>query len=157
MTTLCECRGQAETVPEQKLFLGLGFGFDHGGMGLRLDGRISPYFGVFGGVGATFSAIGVNGGVQARILPNSQWCPYVTAMYGFNGESTTVEEEKLFYGPTFGAGVEKRSRTGPNFFHFGLLIPVHSAEAREVSDNADFPLWPILPTFGWHFATGKKK
>ncbi|HMC96488.1 MAG TPA: hypothetical protein VKG92_02460 [Flavobacteriales bacterium] len=150
-----ECRGQISAPVERKLFLGLGLGLDHGGAGLRLDGRITRHVGLFAGVGAAFSAVGFNAGVHGRILPTSRLCPYVTAMYGFNAEASGFEENKLYYGPSFGAGVEWRSRDKANFFRIGALIPVRSEEAQEVSESADFPFWPVLPTFGWHFPIGK--
>ena len=154
---LAPCRGQlTEQVQEKKFFAGLGLGLDHGGAGLRLDARLHRYVGLFFGLGATFADIGYNGGVHARILPAKRLCPYATAMYGFNAESTGFDGEKLFYGPSFGAGVEWVSFTKMSFFHIGAIVPVHSEEAKEVSENSDFPFWPVLPTFGIHLALGKR-
>lgn len=152
------CHGQlTEQAEEKKFFAGLGLGLDHGGAGLRFDARLHPHLGLFFGLGATFADIGYNGGIHARVLPAKRLCPYATAMYGFNAEATGFDGEKLYYGPSFGAGVEWASFTRMSFFRIGAIVPVHSEEAKEVSENSDFPFWSVLPTFGVHLALGKRR
>ena len=149
---LGECCGQPSESAESRFFAGLGLGLDYGGYGLRLDGRITPHTRLFFGLGTTFKFMGYNGGVHARILPAKRLCPYATAMYGFNAEGTGVDGDQLFFGPSFGAGLEWM-----NFIRIGALFPVYSEEVREVFENEDVHLTPVVISFGFQLALCKPR
>lgn len=142
-------------MEDKELFVGVGVGLDHGGLGLHIEGRFTQSVSIFLGVGYNTQPVGWNAGLNYRFLPARKVCPYATAMYGYNAVSTTISSSSFssrnHYGPSFGAGVELQFASGKRFLRFGLLVPVRSKEAIEISNNSDHPFWPVLPTVGYHF------
>src|SRR6185503_19117939 len=70
-----------------KLNLGLGFGFDYGGIGGNLTVYPQKNVGLFFGGGYAFAGFGYNAGIKLRLLPgkpSSQFTPFFMAMYGYN-------------------------------------------------------------------------
>lgn len=149
------CVAQDSTMTGQKLFFGIGI--DHGGFGFRLDGRIIPAMGVFVGAGYNLAGVGWNSGVHLRIRPTHRFCPYATAMYGYNAAIRTENAKGQyvggtnFNGPSFGCGFEMRALYGTNYMQLGILFPVRSKEAIEAFEGREPPLWPVLITGGVHF------
>lgn len=142
---------------EGKVFFGPGLGIDHGGIGLRLDVRATEYAGIFGGIGYALAGIGWNTGIHVRVLPKKPVCPYVTGMYGYNTAVKTLRwrgtysDQVLYYGPSFGAGVELRKTHRSNYFRLGLIIPIRSDAVKQDYRDLVKDLWPVLITLGLHF------
>lgn len=111
--------------------IGPGIGQEYGGLGVQLSFLAAPRVRAFGGVGFALAGLGYNVGGQFRILPKSKWCPYVSAMYGYtaaiyvrNGD----QFNKLYYGPSFGTGVELHKRRSSTFWRFGFTVPIRPQE-----------------------------
>jgi hypothetical protein len=124
--------------------IGLGAGLDYGGIGIKIPMiSFTPWAQLFGGVGYNGADVGFNAGGLIRSDPERQVSTYVTAMYGYNAvlitESIggTNRTERTYYGPSFGVGVEYRSRPGGNFFSLGLLVPIRSKKFENAVDTLD--------------------
>jgi outer membrane protein W len=89
--------------------------------------------------------------------------PYITAMYGYNTAifvSNATSYNKLFYGPSFGAGLDFRSAATKNgYLSLAVLIPVRGQDAFDyINDlknhhHVEFKneLIPIGLSFGYRF------
>ena len=154
---------QQESVLEtpSTFSLGLGFGLDYGGIGGRATFHPSPSFGVFGAVGYALAGMGFNAGLQYRISPEKRIVPVLTAMYGYNAAlkvTGSIEVNKLYYGPSIGAGVEFKSRRNlKNYFSLELLVPFRDSQFdadREFYQNLGVEfndVFPITISLGYHF------
>ena len=131
---------------------GFGLGRDYGGLGINATGYINHNFGVFGGVGYALAGIGFNGGLKIKLASKqskSHVIPYLTGMYGYNSGvvfTNAPERNKLFYGPTFGGGIDIYTKHYRGIFVLGVLIPVVSDEA----DAYDVP--KVGASVGYRFA-----
>ncbi|MBX2979429.1 MAG: hypothetical protein KF905_09050 [Flavobacteriales bacterium] len=145
---------QRDTSSDEKQFLaGPGFGLDHGGIGLRVDGRLTPGLGFIAGAGFNTATIGWNLGLLYRFMLSRPIRPYASIIYGYNlavryesGGGRYVSGTN-YYGPTVGAGVEFWTLERHRFLHLGLLVPIRTEEARAMIGKS----WPVLPTIGMHF------
>lgn len=146
--------GQEEK--RRSMFIGLGMGIDHGGLGIRLDGRIKSRVGICAGAGSTKAGVGLNAGLIISTRPLQRIRPFITALYGYNTavrhpDSRGRGPSGLIYnGPSFGGGIEYWSAKGQRFIHFGLLVPIRSEEATDAARYADPIPWPILISIGIH-------
>jgi hypothetical protein len=125
-----------------KVSAGLGLGMDYGGVGGNLLVYPQKNIGLFGGVGYAIAGVGFNAGVKYRFIPKNPKAAalvYALAMYGYNAAvqvKNLSELNKIFYGPTFGIGVDVRaSRKNKDYWSFALLIPVRKAEVDDYIDN----------------------
>ena len=138
------------------MFIGLGMGVDHGGFGIRLDGRIKSRVGVCAGAGFTRAGIGFNAGLIISARPLQCVRPFIAALYGYNtvvifSDSRGRGTSGLIYnGPSFGGGVEFWNAKGNRFVHVGFLIPVRSEEAADAIRDVDPKPWPVLFSVGIH-------
>ncbi len=119
--------------------LGFGIGIDYGGIGANLIVYPQKNIGLFGGVGYAFAGFGYNAGVKIRVTSKKGIVnPYLTCMYGYNLAykiKGLEEANKLFYGVTFGGGIDLKFRsTSPGYWTFGLLIPVRDSEYKNHRD-----------------------
>lgn len=145
---------------------GLGFGLDHGGLGMNL--LIYPQWnlGFFAGLGYAFAGLGFNAGIKIRLLSqqtNSQVIPFLMGMYGYNTAISVKNAsgyDKLFYGPTLGFGIDYQSRTArKSYLSFALLFPVRGNDAQNYIDDLnryhgvifDTKLLPFTISFGYKF------
>ncbi|HMZ47782.1 MAG TPA: hypothetical protein PL010_02015 [Flavobacteriales bacterium] len=112
--------------------VGPGIGIDQGGLGLQVQCRPAPPLIIFASGGYALAGFGWNVGVGGRLLPRAKWCPYLTGMYGYNAAVViqgAADHNKLYYGPSFGLGVEDhRRRNYANFWRFGIVIPIRPSE-----------------------------
>jgi hypothetical protein len=129
-------------ITVEKISAGLGLGMDYGGIGGNLLVYPQKNVGLFGGVGYAIAGVGFNAGLKYRFLPkkpNAALAPYILAMYGYNAAvavSNMTELSKIFYGPTFGIGIDFKARPlKKNYWTFALLIPVRKAEVDDYIDN----------------------
>lgn len=157
--------GQAAEAPimyNAKNNIGLGAGLDYGGFGIRYTYMPAPKVGVFGSLGYILVGPGYNFGANYKFSPDRRVTPYLTGMYGYNAAIKIVgasQWDKIYYGPSFGFGVEvKRRNKTKNFWNFALLVPVRSAEYKSDMDvllnNPDIEISELLPitfSIGFHF------
>ena len=155
-----------------KVHVGLGFGMDYGGLGLKAEYLPIKYVGVFAGLGFNFSDIGINGGVHLRPLPDKKIQPMAMFMYGYNGvikiEGNNNQLQavgldgisKTYYGPSVGLGGELKVGKKDNRLYLGIWYPFRS---KEFQDNYDKmmashylevknELLPITFSFGFNWA-----
>jgi hypothetical protein len=151
-----------------KLSLGLGMGLDYGGFGANFVYYPSKNLGLFAGAGYAIEGLGVNAGVKVRFNAEqaNKIKPYLTAMYGYNAVIVVKngsEYDKMFYGPTVGAGIDFRLRPGRSgYWTLGLLIPIRGSNVTNYIDDLknnhgiDFKneLSPIGISFGYRFVIG---
>lgn len=144
--------------------VGIGIGFDYGGLGLKFSGAVSEPVALFAGLGYNFNGAGFNGGATFRLSPRKRIIPTLTAMYGYNAV-IVVEDgygnedySETFYGPTFGIGVEFHGKyRTKNFFNLELLIPIRSQKYHDKMDDLDTfgvdinDLPPVGVALGYHF------
>ncbi len=125
-------------VPDyDKISLGLGMGLDYGGFGGNILYYPAPKIGLFIGVGYPLAGVGYNVGVKLRLLTNkpSKVNAYLLGMYGYNSSIYIKDGKdfnKLFYGPTFGLGLDTHynpKKTG--YWSFALLIPVRGSDVDD--------------------------
>ncbi|MBK9761579.1 MAG: hypothetical protein IPO90_16830 [Flavobacteriales bacterium] len=117
--------------------LGIGLGLDYGGIGGHVELLPDPHFAGFAGLGYVLVGFGYNVGVVGRILPNSRVCPFVSAMYGYNGVikvEGASKYDKIYYGPSFGLGLEFHKRSSKNFWRVEFLLPVRPNEFQDDLD-----------------------
>lgn len=146
--------GQKEQ--RQSVFIGLGMGIDHGGLGIRLDGRIKSRVGVCAGAGFTKAGIGMNAGLIISTRPLQRVRPFISALYGYNTAVLLSDSRGrgasgvIYNGPSLGGGVEFWNAKGNRFVHFSLMVPVRSEEATDAMRYADPKPWPVLLSVGIH-------
>jgi hypothetical protein len=147
--------------------LGLGFGFDYGGIGMNFMGYPQKNIGLFFGGGYAIAGFGYNAGVKLRLSPDRGATvvnPYFTAMYGYNAAvaiSGSPQFDKLFYGPSLGVGIDIRSRKlySKSYLSLAILVPIRNSDAQNYIDflkndyGASFSnsLLPIGISIGYKF------
>lgn len=115
--------------------IGIGVGQIFGGMGLNATYYATPQFGMFLGAGYAMAGMGVNAGAKIRFLPEDLNArPYLLGMYGYNAAVAVADKptlNKLFYGATFGGGIDLYHPDKQGYWTLALLIPLRSAEVDE--------------------------
>jgi len=152
--------GQKEKTgsKDQTVYLGLGFGFDYGGLGGKIEYFPVQRFGVFGGVGYNLISAGWGVGAVYKILPEkASSCiqvtqshqtrlrkflsditvsPNIALFYGYNGGVAKMENapeyEMNSYGVTFGAQADIIMGSRGNKLTVGLYVPIRS---KKFMDN----------------------
>jgi hypothetical protein len=152
-------------VQFDQVSIGLGMGFDYGGFGGNVLYYPIKNVGVFGGYGYALAGGGYNAGLKFRLVPKNQsrFVPYATAMYGYNAAIYITGSEdynKLFYGPSFGLGLDAFWNPGrKGYLSFALLFPVRGAEVNtyindlKKNHNVKFEneLLPVAFSIGYRF------
>ncbi len=163
ITTLSKAqKTERPPVPYDRLAIGIGAGFDYGGFGFNLIGYPQKNIGVFVGAGFAIAGIGFNAGVKYRILPGKLFSPYIVGMYGYNAAVAVTNSpnfNKLFYGPSAGAGFDLYSRSGRGYFSLALLVPFRSPDVNNYMQelqntngvNFNNSLWPVGISIGYKF------
>jgi hypothetical protein len=156
---------QAST-PVDRLSLGLGGGLDYGGFGGNLSFYPIDNVGIFGGIGYALAGVGFNGGLKYRFIPkkpDARVRPFGLAMYGYNAAIAVLnasQHNKLFYGPTLGAGIDfQRNLQRRGYWSFALFVPIRNSEVQSYMDdlenlyNVDFQtsLFPVAVSIGYKF------
>ncbi|MBS1505587.1 MAG: hypothetical protein JSS79_02970 [Bacteroidetes bacterium] len=122
----------AMAFAQDKTTLGIGLGFDYGGIGANFTTYAGKNFGLFGGLGYAIADVGFNVGAKIRLAPESRVAPFLTGMYGYNAAvavTNATQYNKVFYGPSFGFGLDIKGRPGRNgFWSIALLVPVRGSD-----------------------------
>lgn len=148
-----------------QVFVGIGGGFDYGGLGGKLEFLPDRHVGVFGGLGYNLLSLGWNAGASYKILPDKTVCPQVIAMYGYNGvfkgtDDYTSQYNMTSYGMTVGAGVDVLTGgASGNKLSVSILVPFRTQKFMDNYDtvkddsNVDLKnkLLPIGISFGFNF------
>lgn len=147
-----------------KVTLGLGIGLEYGGLGGNLLYYPVENIGVFAGVGTALAGMGYNAGLKVRILSDSARVNlYTMAMYGYNASIYIPDAKtynKLFYGVTFGLGLDTRYNPKKDgYWTFALLIPIRGSDVSAYMDdleknhNIKFSngLFPVAITIGYRY------
>jgi hypothetical protein len=141
------------------LNIGCGLGLDYGGFGARLTVLPAKQVNLFGSLGYNFDRLGYNAGVGFRFLPDNKFCPYFSAMYGYNAVVLTKDDKytKTFYGPSAGVGFElRKSNESKDYFNLELLLPFRSKEFKDYKDELEnnyhykFISFPFAFSIGYH-------
>ena len=153
-------------VQTDKISIGIGIGQEHGGFGVNLTAYPIRSIGIFGGLGYNMVGAGYNIGLKFRLIsakPTAKVTPYAVAMYGYNAVIKVTgasQYDKIFYGPTFGAGIDYKSYSKSKIYYsFGINVPIRGTEVDEYMDdltnnhNVEFKtgLFPITFTIGFKY------
>ncbi|HWR75222.1 MAG TPA: hypothetical protein VN276_06270 [Bacteroidales bacterium] len=151
-------------VTFDKISIGLGIGQDYGGVGGSFLYYPQRNFGLFCGIGYNLASVGYNLGVKSRIALGSSTSHVLLsflAMYGYNAVIRVQDYQdlnKVFYGPTIGAGVDfKPFRYSDDYISMSLFVPLRSSEVQDYVDyleqvyNVVFEqgLIPVTFSFGY--------
>ncbi len=130
-----------------------------GGIGMNVTFLPGKTVGLFFAGGYALVGFGWNAGMIIKMAPNFPFCPYVSAMYGYNAALKVVdapEHNKFFYGPSFGLGFDIRSTRLKNYLRAGIVIPVRSDEYKKSINNPWLKLSSTPSKLGfsisYHFA-----
>jgi hypothetical protein len=172
MTFLLYGQDAAKQVPYQEareidiFSLGPGGGLDYGGFGGNILYFPARQVGLFGGIGYALAGLGFNAGLKFRYIPQkptSRVDPFGLVMYGYNAAiavSNASQYNKLFYGPTFGIGIDLRGKTKKRgYWSFALLVPIRKAAVKEYMDDLEnnygvdfqYGLFPVGGSVGYRF------
>jgi len=118
------------------VFIGPGLGLDYGGIGINVMAMPSPYVGLFVGAGYNFVKLGFNGGARIYLTrPSARARPYFSGMYGYYAAIHVADAEqydKVFYGATFGFGVDIMNRRNErNYWTLALHVPLRGTEVDD--------------------------
>ncbi len=147
---------------EQKVYLGLGIGFDYGGIGGKLEYLPIKQLGLFGGLGYNLLSAGWNVGATYKILPNKRVSPNLIAFYGYNGVTRVIGASKydmVSYGMTIGGNLDIMLGKSGNKLSVGLFIPFRSEkfmdnyDAIKADSNIEMQndLLPVAISVGFNF------
>lgn len=113
--------------------IGIGYGIDYGGIGVKMQANINSFFKMFLALGVDNYKFSRNFGVSTNFRgenTKSKISPYIQLMYGTNtnvGYGLPLGLRKMFYGPTVGGGIEIISTSGSSL-SIGMLLPYRSKE-----------------------------
>ncbi len=163
---------QSETEDNQvhkiadKASLGLGLGQEYGGIGGSFLVYPQENIGFFAGAGYAVADLGYNIGTKVRFFSktNPRTTFYLVGMYGYNAAikvSGGSQFNKMYYGPTFGLGIDTGKRSyRKGYWTVSLLFPIRSSEVDDYIDDlennygVEFEgnLWPITFSIGYRFS-----
>lgn len=168
LALLCQIlsvNGQEQPLPVKSPSnknIGLGIGLDYGGFGGRLTFLPTERLAVFAALGYNLIGLGFNGGAYYRISPQKKICPFIGAMYGYNGSikvTGNISFKKAYYGPSFAIGTELWSWMKSGYFNLELILPIRSSEYHSdydgfIDQGVEFkvPSIPVAFSLGYHFA-----
>lgn len=142
--------------------IGLGLGIDYGGIGTRFTVVPNKNGFLFLALGYNIVGLGINAGAGYLILPDKRTCPYLIGMYGYNAViviENASKYDEIYYGPSFGIGVEFINRRNKNFWNLELLLPVrpkkYDDDLNKLKHNPSIRIEseppPIGFSVGFHF------
>lgn len=146
-----------------RAYVGIGAGFDYGGLGGKVEFLPQKHIGIFGGVGYNLLSLGWNVGASYKIIPDNTVSPDLMVMYGYNGvfrgsDRYTAQYNMISYGITAGIGLDVLTGASGNKLSVGLLVPFRSHQFTENYHNVkDDPnvelknnLLPVGVSFGYN-------
>ena len=154
---------EVQTEPQNPAaYLGVGFGFDYGGLGGKVEFLPIKYFGLFAGAGYNLLSVGWNVGGTFKISPDKKVSPNLMLMYGYNAvfvgaDSYAGKYEMTSYGLTAGVNLDiKVGRKGK--ISAGLFVPFRSGKFKDnykAAKNDSYlkvsDLLPVAFSVGYNF------
>ncbi len=129
------------TTYSQNSSIGIGMGLEYGGFGVNGTFISESGFGGFFGAGYIIAGIGINAGIQYSFNPDNKTHPFLMAMYGYNAAivvknafTNSNEFSEIYYGPSFGGGVNIKNKKN-NIWRISLSIPVRTSEFQDDMDD----------------------
>jgi hypothetical protein len=157
----------ANTVPVDKLSLGVGIGYDFGGLGgVNAIYYLQRSIGVFGGGGYTPAGIGYGGGVKLRVLTNKQATvvvPFAVAMYGYYAAIAPKGYSyynRIYFGPIVGIGADYRPGNSKFGYITGtIFVAIRNMDPKNYIDyltnfqgiNVNHKLHALSASIGYKF------
>lgn len=127
-----------EFTPQTEIVnLGIGAGFDYGGIGANLLVYPQKNIGLFAAGGYALAGFGYNVGLKGRffVRDGAVVNPFIMGMYGYHSAvriNDRSQLNKLFYGPTFGAGIDWRmGKHKKNYLAIALTVPVRNGDEKD--------------------------
>jgi hypothetical protein len=162
-----------DTIPIDIVSVGVGGGYEFGGLGGNIIYYPTRGLGVFFGAGYTLIGFGYNAGVKIRIVTDEsadKFMPYIIAMYGYNATinyPSFPQRNMTFYGLSVGAGMDYR----PGNSQFGYLsatiyVPIRSTGVKDYINNegyfygipyASSRIFPLSASIGYKFIFKRDK
>lgn len=163
-----------DTIPVDNLSVGIGGGYEFGGIGANIIYYPIKNIGVFFGAGYPLTGFGYNAGVKIRIVADgaaSVFMPYIVGMYGYNATIRIPdypELNKIFYGVTVGGGIDYR----PGNSKFGYIsatvyIPFRTGDQKyyisnDLNNQRGIPystgrIYPLSASIGYKFILRRDK
>lgn len=123
--------------------VGLGFGFDYGGLGGNIAFYPQRNIGLFAGLGTNLVGFGYNIGAKVRFVKKEHTSRSTfsgIAMYGYNLAYTMENKEhnKVFYGPTVGVSWDYKFKIHhKNYLSLAFFVPIRSGEAMDYKKDME--------------------
>jgi hypothetical protein len=149
---------------EKEVYLGVGGGFDYGGMaGGKLEYLPVKKVGLFFGAGYNLVSLGWNLGATYKFTPDKKVSPNIILMYGYNAVFKGMEYAEKYnmtsYGFTVGFNLDLKVGDQGNKWSFGLFLPFRSNKFMDNYNAAKgdsgvemkSELMPIAVSFGYNF------
>lgn len=121
----------------KSVYLGLGFGLDHGGMGAKIEYLPVKNIGVFAGLGYNLAELGWNLGATYKIKTSERFSINPTAFYGYNGVlkvDGASEYDMVSHGLSVGLNLDFHVGKKDNKITAGIFVPFRS---QKFNDNYD--------------------
>lgn len=120
----------------EKINLGAGVGFDYGGIGANLLVYPQKNIGLFAAGGYALAGFGYNVGIKGRLFIKDEAAvsPFIMGMYGYHTAikvQNLTDLNKLFYGPTFGAGIDWfAGQQRKNYLSLAITVPIRNGDEK---------------------------
>jgi hypothetical protein len=118
--------------------IGIGFGWDYGGMGINFQGYVKKTLAITASLGYSGISLGYNAGLKFRKNPEkiaSDFIPYGLILYGVNSVIRVTdfpEKNKIFHGPIVGLGTDIRfSNKSLSCLSIGIMIPLKNSRSEQ--------------------------
>src|SRR5690606_34905330 len=122
---------------ENQVYLGLGLGFDYGGIGAKIEYMPVKHVGIVGSLGYNIINVSWNDGATYKIMLDKKVYVIPMVYYGYNGGSKISgarEYDMISYGFTAGLNVAIKTGKKGNKLSAGLFVPFRS---QKFMDNYD--------------------
>ncbi|MDR1983437.1 MAG: hypothetical protein LBQ28_01230 [Prevotellaceae bacterium] len=132
---------ETSETSQTNLYLGVGIGFDFGGLGGKIEYLPAKNFGLFAGLGYNMSSLGWNVGATYKISPEKKISPNLMLFYGYNAvftgdDSYARQYDMTSYGFTLGFNLDIKSGQKGDKWSFGIFIPIRSSKFNDNYDAA---------------------
>ncbi|MCP1997326.1 hypothetical protein [Flavobacterium sp. HSC-61S13] len=166
MATASTAFGQDTPTPSyndpNKVFMGLGFGLDYGGIGAKIEYLPIKNIGVFAGLGYNLSELGWNVGASYKIKATERLSVNPMILYGYNAVikvDGAPQYDMVSYGMTYGVNLDIYVGKKGNKISAGLFVPVRSEKFNDNYDavkndryvKMDSELFPITVGVGYNW------
>ena len=147
---------------KNQIYIGLGLGFDYGGIGAKIEYLPVKHIGIFGSLGYNILDVGWNLGATYKIMPDKKVSVNPMVFYGYNGGSKisgAPEYDMISYGFTAGVNVDIKMGKKGNKLSAGLFVPFRSQKFMDNYDaikndyriTMETELLPIAVGVGYNF------